>query len=126
MLYPLKRPFNYFGRQQNTIGFNNYAQYEGYAPTGCTALTCFLAGDTYDEWKSAKTDGTYKEKKANLASTVIDRLAEVVPETEGKVEVWDVATPLTYERYCGTWRGSWMSEGARLYPTGVPLEIGIH
>lgn len=110
ILYPLKRPFNYFGRQQNTIGFNNYAQYEGYAPTGCTALTCFLAGDTYDEWKSAKTDGTYEEKKANLASTVIDRLAEVVPETEGKVEVWDVATPLTYERYCGTWRGSWMSE----------------
>ena len=23
--------------------------------------------------------------------------------------VWDIATPLTYERYCGTYRGSWMT-----------------
>lgn len=45
----------------------------------------------------------------NMADTIIDRLGEVIPETLGKVEVWDIATPLTYERYCGTYRGSWMS-----------------
>ena len=24
--------------------------------------------------------------------------------------MWDVATPLTYERYCANWKGSWMTE----------------
>jgi phytoene dehydrogenase-like protein len=32
-----------------------------------------------------------------------------MPEIEGNIEVCDVATPLTYERYCGNWKGSWMS-----------------
>ena len=27
----------------------------------------------------------------------------------GKIAVWDVATPLTYERYLGSYKGSWMS-----------------
>lgn len=109
-LFSLRRPFDYFGREQTTIGFNNYAAFQGYAPKGCTALTCFISGDTYDEWKKAKADGSYMQKKEELANTVIDRLQELVPETRDKVEVWDVATPLTYERYCGTWRGSWMTE----------------
>jgi phytoene dehydrogenase-like protein len=32
-----------------------------------------------------------------------------MPESVGKIEVIDVATPLTYERYCGNWKGSWMT-----------------
>lgn len=108
VVYPLKKPFDFCGKQTD-IGFNNYAGFKGYAPAGGSAVTCFVGGDTYDFWKAAKADGTYEEKKKALALTVIDRLAECVPETLGKVEVWDVATPLTYERYCGTYRGSWMS-----------------
>ncbi|MDR1536463.1 MAG: hypothetical protein LBU32_00390 [Clostridiales bacterium] len=30
------------------------------------------------------------------------------PQAEGKIEVVRVATPLTYERYTGAYRGSWM------------------
>lgn len=109
MVFPLARLLDHFGTEIRSLGFHNYAAFEDYAPAGCAALTCFLGQDTYDDWKNAKTDGTYGPKKAELAETIIDRLAELIPETSGKVEVWDVATPLTYERYCGTWRGSWMS-----------------
>ena len=28
---------------------------------------------------------------------------------EPHIEVYDVATPLTYERYCSAYQGSWMS-----------------
>lgn len=31
------------------------------------------------------------------------------PQTAGKIAVWDVATPLTYERYLGSYKGSWMT-----------------
>lgn len=109
VIFPLDEPFEHNGLLHHSIGFNNYAAFEGYAPQGCTALTCFFAEDTYDEWKAAKEAGSYTQKKQELAQLVIDQLAQVIPETAGKVEVWDVATPLTYERYCGTWRGSWMS-----------------
>lgn len=110
MVFPLKSPFNYGGIKYDHIAFNNYADYEGYAPYGCTALTCALLGsDTYDEWHDAKEAGEYSNKKQALAKTIIEKLNEVIPETCGKVEVCDVATPLTYERYCNTYRGSWMS-----------------
>jgi phytoene dehydrogenase-like protein len=56
---------------------------------------------------------------------VIAALAEQFPETVGKVEVQDVATPLTYERYCGNWKGSWMTEmtGKMKIMNGYPAVI---
>lgn len=109
VMYPIKKSFSYGGKTHHTIAFNNYANFKNYAPKGCSALTMILMEDTYDEWKAAKLDGTYNQKKQELAEIIIDRLTSVIPEIENKVEVWDIATPLTYERYCGTYRGSWMS-----------------
>ena len=40
---------------------------------------------------------------------MIDRLADRIPEIKTAVEVTDMATPLTYERYCDTFHGSYMS-----------------
>ena len=40
---------------------------------------------------------------------LIEALGEVIPEIRGKVEVTDMATPLTYERYCSTFEGSYMT-----------------
>lgn len=108
-VFPLSRPLEFGGTRYESMGLNNYAAYEGYAPNGCAALTCALMGDTYDIWKAAKEDGTYRDKKRELAEQMIARLEEAVPQLAGNVEVWDMATPLTYERYCGGWRGSWMS-----------------
>lgn len=108
-IFPLERPFTFSGAAHTSLGVNNYAGFEGYAPPGCTALTCFLGGDSYDFWQSAKQDGTYHQKKQALAETAIEALSQAIPQIKGKVAVWDVATPLTYERYCGTYRGSWMS-----------------
>lgn len=105
----LKEPFVYYGRTYKTISLNNYATFDGYAPKGCTAITTMLYEDTYDEWKQLYLDGFYQDKKEDLAKTIVQLLEQTLPEIKGKVEVWDIATPLTYERYCGTFRGSWMS-----------------
>lgn len=105
----LKRPFMYYGKPYTSININNYSTFEGYAPKGCTAITTMFFDDTYDEWKQSSLDGFYQHKKAILAESIIQLLENEIPELKGKVEVWDVATPLTYERYCGAFRGSWMS-----------------
>ena len=94
---------------QKHIGFCNYASYEGYAPVGCTAVTSIISGDSYDFWKTCKENGTYQAEKEKLANEVIEALAMKYPQTAGKIAVWDVATPLTYERYLGSYKGSWMT-----------------
>lgn len=83
--------------------------YEGYAPAGCTAMTLFMSGDTYDWWAARKGDGTYAQEKEKLAEAVIAAVSRKYPQVNGKVEVWDVATSLTYERYLHSYKGSWMS-----------------
>jgi phytoene dehydrogenase-like protein len=109
VLFPLKKPYEYGGVRFTDAGFYNYAAYPGYAPPGCTALTTILLGDTYDYWRAAKTQGLYNERKAELFETIRECFEEQLPLIKGKVAVWDVATPLTYERYCGSYHGSWMT-----------------
>lgn len=110
-LFPLDETIDFAGQQVSFLGINNYANFEGYAPKGCTPLTSVLiAGDeTYHYWEQARLDGTYTAKKQQLAEAVMDRLAKRFPQMQGKFVTWDVATPLTYERYCSTYKGSWMT-----------------
>lgn len=104
-----EHPFVCGGILQPIVMVCNYAGYDGYAPDGCTAVTSCIIGDSYDFWKICRENGTYKAEKEKLAKAFIQILAEKYPQTAGKVAVWDVATPLTYERYLGSCRGSWMT-----------------
>lgn len=108
----LRRPFTVAGITYKTLVVNNYANEAAYAPPGCTVLTCLLHGDSYAYWAAAKADGSYTDKKQEAIALLIDRLADRIPEVKTLVEVTDMATPLTYERYCDTYQGSYMSHWA--------------
>jgi phytoene dehydrogenase-like protein len=108
--FNLSRPFDYGGRTVSSLILNNYARHKGYAPDGCTAATCIIEGDSYEYWKTARERGTYGRQKKELYETILDRMEEQFPVIKGKVEVWDLATPLTYERFVKTFRGSWMTK----------------
>lgn len=97
------------GVEQPVVGICNYAGYKGYAPEGCTAVTSAIIGDSYDYWKACKENGTYEAEKEKLAEAFIDILENKYPQIAGKIAVYDVATPLTYERYLSSYKGSWMS-----------------
>jgi phytoene dehydrogenase-like protein len=103
------KPLSCGGTELAFAVINNYAGYEGYAPDGCTAVTSIISGDSYDYWKACKVNGTYEAEKKRLAENFIEILAEKFPKIREKVAVWDVATPLTYERYLSSYKGSWMS-----------------
>lgn len=109
MIIPLKKPLEYSGCKWSEIRINNYAKYKDHAPEGCTSLTSLLIGDSYEFWKEAKADGTYKAKKDELARLFIEAVSEVIPELKGNIEAIDVATPMTYQRYTSSFEGSWMS-----------------
>ncbi len=107
--FTLPEPIHCGGLSYSVLGFNNYAEFPGYAPEGGTALTVFFGGDSYDYWKKAREEGRYEAEKQAVAEQVVHALCQRYPQAEGKIEVVDVATPLTYERYTGASKGSWMS-----------------
>jgi len=109
LIFSIDEPLVCGGVPVSVININNYAGYKGYAPEGCTAITSAILGDSYDYWKSCRENGTYESEKQKLAEAFIEILAKKYPQTAGKIAVWNVATPLTYERYLGSYKGSWMS-----------------
>ena len=130
-VFPLEEPFEYAGGKWNELRIYNYAAYKDHAPEGGTALTCLLIGESYYFWKAAKADGTYKDKKKELGELFVKKLAEFIPEVGSALEVIDVATPCTYERYTGSYEGSWMSvweKGGKQYnyPQTLDSIFGVY
>ena len=128
IVFPLEEPFEIASVKFNELRIYNYASFAGRAPEGGSAITSLFLGPSYYYWKKAKEDGTYKAKKQELADRFVEVLAKYIPETKDKVEVVDIATPCTYERYCSSFEGSWMSvweKGTKQYnyPQKLP---GIH
>ncbi len=113
-----EQPLELAGRTYEYLSLNNYAADRDYSPAGKSAVTVILDGDTWDFWKKAKEEGSYKAEKEKVGEDVIAALSAKIPEIAGNVEVCDVASPLTYERYCGNWKGSWMSEVASSMKVG--------
>ncbi len=117
------------GRTYKTVVVNNYAAEEGYAPEGCSVITCLLHGPTYGYWKAAKEDGSYVTKKEAVTVAFIEAVGEVIPALRDAVAVTDMATPLTYERYCGTFEGSYMTDWppfGRLYHAPIRYRYGLY
>lgn len=106
--FPLDKDFEYAGCSCNVLMLNLYSGPD-FAPEGCTTLTWLLFGEMYEYWKQAKSEGTYKEKKQEITSHVIELIQNYLPEVEGNIEFTDLATPLTLERYCSTYKGGFMS-----------------
>jgi phytoene dehydrogenase-like protein len=51
----------------------------------------------------------YKKVKEELVLEIQKRIISRFPELEKSIEVLDCWTPLTYERYCNAYHGSYMS-----------------
>lgn len=125
----LPRPLEVAGFIYKTLIVNNYASEKDYAPEGCSVLTCLLHGHSYAYWKSARENGQYEALKQEAITLFLDALALVIPEIRDTVEVTDMATPLTYERYCGTFEGSYMSDWLpfrRLYHAPYRYKKGLY
>lgn len=75
------------------------------APVGKTALTAFL-DSTYGFWRPLAADRpAYETAKRACADLVIGAIEQRSPGSAETVEVVDVSTPLTRERYTGNWMG---------------------
>jgi phytoene dehydrogenase-like protein len=77
------------------------------APPGKTVITTILPGD-YAYWTAVRVDREkYEAEKQRVAAEVVRVLDARYPGLANQVEMIDVATPVTFERYTGNWKASY-------------------
>lgn len=109
VVFPLDHPQEIGGRVQHQIGFKNYCYDPTMAPPGKSVVaSVFYADHVY--WERLYQDKEqYKAEKERIARLVTAEFEKHFPQAAGKVEVTDVATPATFTRYTGVWKGAYMS-----------------
>jgi len=108
----LDKPIVIAGEEQKYIQVKHYCYDPTLSPKGKSVVMAMFSS-TYDYWKKLAEDPErYDAEKKQAALTVISTINKFIPGFEKDVEVVDVATPLTTERYTGNWQGSF--EGWRL------------
>lgn len=111
---PIDIPGLYQKRKRTSLVVRHYNHFEpSYAPPGKSVVESFFYAD-YDYWKEASLDRErYQKEKEKVAGIVIENLEGLYPGIAEQIEVVDVVTPVTYERYSGNYKGAimgWMDD----------------
>jgi phytoene dehydrogenase-like protein len=107
LTFPLPTPAAIAGEVRESLTVRHFGYDPTLAPTGKTVLEVLLDTD-YDRWAALARDrGEYDGEKARVAEAVIQELDRRFPGLARDVEAIDVATPMTWERITGNWRGAY-------------------
>ncbi len=108
--FRLDTPLVIAGGKIEWLFFKNYNFDKTLAPRGKTYVMS-LIDSSYEYWDRLKKEGpeAYNNEKEKTANDVLRVLDRKFPGFAGKVEMTDVTTPLTYEKYTGNWKGSFMT-----------------
>jgi phytoene dehydrogenase-like protein len=93
------------------LKINHYAFSSYFCKNESTLMQVVLQEQEYEYWKALKKDSEdeYRQAKEKIAKQVIQEVETVYPETKGFIELLDVATPLSLQRYCHSYRGAYLS-----------------
>jgi len=104
--YLLEKPITVAGEDHDKFSIMNYAFDPCLAPAGKTVLVCRFLSDINHWREMARDQERYETEKQKIADLVIGMVEQRYPGISENVEMVDVATPLTFERYTGNWQGS--------------------
>lgn len=103
----LEHPVQIAGKTLEWIDFAHYCHDPSFAPKGKSAVKVQLETD-YSYWKELYKDKQhYEQEKRKVLDQVVEQLEIPLPGFRSQIEVTDVATPVTWERYTGNWQGSY-------------------
>jgi len=109
VIYSLDSPIEIAGKMRRTLHIKNYNFDKTMAPPGKTFMISLINTD-YDYWeKLFSKKESYKKEKDKIAQLILKEIEKKIPDIRDHVEVIDVATPMTYYRYTGNWKGRFMT-----------------
>ena len=94
------------------MSIKNYGHEPSFSPEGKAIIQSNFIQyeEDYEFWIKLYNDREkYKEAKDTFASEVLKRIEERFPMYKDRLEVLDVWTPATYNRYCNSYKGAYMS-----------------
>jgi len=110
----LREPITIGGVQQMLLNVHIWNFDPTLAPAGKTIVSVMFQTD-FDFWKKLReNEELYKAEKERIADQVVANLDQRFPGLAAQVEMRDVATPTTFVRYTGNWKGSF--EGWQVTP----------
>jgi phytoene dehydrogenase-like protein len=109
-IYKMPEPFIIGNEEYQWLGEHNYSCDPGMAPPGSSVVISFFRIKDFDFWEKLYADKkAYKEEKKKILDIVSGQFEMIYPGFRSRIEASDVATPMTYVRYTGNWKGSYMS-----------------
>ncbi|MFZ0282896.1 MAG: NAD(P)/FAD-dependent oxidoreductase [Bacteroidales bacterium] len=122
---PLEKPVEIGDSVRDRIWLHFFNHDPSLAPAGKSVLTITLETD-YNYWKKLSEDKTsYQQKKEEIGRLLVEQLDHRYPGIKDQVEMVDIATPMTFERYTGNWKGSfegWLITPANSYVIMKPMK----
>jgi phytoene dehydrogenase-like protein len=114
LTFKLKEPVQIGDAIHDKLSLHIFNHDPGMAPQGKTAITIMINSD-YKYWKDlSNIRADYVKKKEEIGRIIADLLEQRFYGISEQIEITDVATPLTFERYTGNWKGAF--EGWLLTP----------
>lgn len=92
----------------DSVAFRIFNYDPSFAPSGKTAVTCFLPSFNFGYWVELRRSNPvrYVAEKKRISDEVIAILERRMPGVGASIEILDVSTPASVVRFTGNWKGS--------------------
>jgi phytoene dehydrogenase-like protein len=119
--FELARPVVIAGEEHAWLGVRVHNHDASFAPPGKTVLTSAIF-TSYSCWQELENNpAAYAAQKDCVARGYLEALEQIWPGIAADVEMVNVATPITFERITGNWKGS--ITGWKLTPAQAGVAI---
>jgi phytoene dehydrogenase-like protein len=106
ILWEPEETINIAGKEHKWLSLHHHCFDKSMAPEDRSAVEVWYDTE-YEYWEELYKDKeAYKKEKKRIADYTLEQLDKRWPGFSSKVQVLDVPTPATYERYTGNWMGS--------------------
>ena len=101
----LEQPVLVAGEPRSEIGIKHYGFDPSLAPVGKSVVELIIRTN-YAYWQRIYGRRIYDDEQRQVSGIIREHLERWHPGINAQVELVDEATPLSYERYTGNWKGS--------------------
>lgn len=105
--FPLKKPIELTGLRHERVTAQIYNFDPTLVPENGSIVKLSLKSD-YRYWSNLRQNRrTYRDEKNKLCDLIVENLDERFSGISDDIEIRDVASPATFERYTGNWQGTY-------------------
>jgi phytoene dehydrogenase-like protein len=104
--YKLREPIKIAESVRDWLWVHPFNHDSSLAPAGKTTMILMMP-TSYDYWQElSQNKDAYEKEKELIGKTLTEALEQRFPGISSQIDMIDVATPMTFEKYTGNWKGS--------------------